>query len=331
MDYQYVFYWNPEDYYLIAFGDIINKDYVYYVTNAVENNSIITRSIHSLAFSDRVNKRIKIPLKEKWNSLYIKSLGSLDKQLPTQFVFHGSYYWMKSSDYFSFLKQIYPSNRIVMLLMDTIESYKKYFAEKYYGSFDVSYIKQTFDRVLTYNLFDSEKYGLEYYPSIYSKYEFDFTDECNTDVFFIGKSKNRIDQIHQAYENLTESGLKCDFYVTEVDETQKKYADIHYNQRLCYLDVLKKVVASKGLLEIVQEGSNGFTFRLDEALVYDKNIITNNPIIDTLEYRNNPKVFRFTRTPDIDANRYRDVAGLTFDYKGEYSPNQLIQYLEKTS
>lgn len=324
--YNYVFFWSPEDYYKIAFLDILNNDNIRYITDVLERKPLIEKYVHRVILSNKINKIISMPLKTKWRNSYF--INDFICARPIKFIFHGSFYWLKSVDYFRYLKNMYRNSSLVLLLMDTVDSYCKSYKNKYYGEFDIEYIKKNFEHILTYNKFDAEKYGFIYYPSIYSAIQYENNKKVESDVLFVGKAKDRLDAIHKAYRSLKLQGFSCDFYITDVPRNKMLYPEIHYNYPMPYYKVLEKVWKSRGILEIVQRGSLGFTFRLDEAIVYDKNIITNNFIVNDIRYGKSNKIFRFSEEIEIDINRYRIVTNESFNYSNDYSPIKLLEFMD---
>ena len=82
------------------------------------------------------------------------------------------------------------------------------------------------------------------------------------------------------YDRVTQLGLKCDFYVTEVEKDKQVAREgIIYNQRMPYRDVLKHVNQTKCILEILEDNENYFSLRTFEALAFRKKLITASPNI----------------------------------------------------
>lgn len=323
----FVFFWGSEDYYKAAFSDIENLSNVIYIQSIPRTENRILTTFHKIHNSTRINKRLNIPFKNIWFPLYFSD--SFENENKIVFVFHAAYYWLKGSNYFEYLRRKYPTSKLVFILMDTVDSYKRYFADRFTEGFDISYLRKSFDLLLTYNKSDSEKFNIEYYPSIYSTRHASKNEEPTYDIFFVGRAKDRLSDIHYAYKKLTEKGFACNFYISGVEPKRQEYPNrIHYNEYLSYNDVIKNIQRTRGLLEIVQGNSNGFTFRLDEALVFDKNIITNNPIVTNIPYRDSEKIFNFETINDITYGDFLKASLQSYHYQGDYSPVKLLEYLE---
>lgn len=323
--YNYVFFWGQEDYYKYVFANILSKKNVRYISEIPYFRCKIIKKIHRIHQSSKINKYINLPFRKLWINSYFKNDFSDNK--PIIFIFHGSYYWLRSMDYFQYLHKKYPGCKCILLLMDTVGSYIKYFNGKYYGDFDVNYLKLEFDYVLSYNKLDAVKYHFIYYPAIYSMTALK-KKNCSCDVFFVGRAKDRLEKIIDVYEKLTRKGLICDFYITGVPKVQQRYRNkIHYNEMLSYREVLNHINKAKAILEIVQGGSNGFTLRMNEAFAYDKNLITNNPIVLETQYKDSLKIFHIDALDKLEVERFQKSCNMSYKYGGEYSPVRLLDFL----
>ncbi len=325
----FVFFWGKEDYYRVAFADILNLDNVKYICRLPQTANKILNWMHKIHNSTMLNRIISIPLKSVWFRFYFRD--TFQNPFPKIFIFHASYYWLRQNDYFLYLKKKYPSCKIVFVLMDTVDSYIRYFRHRFKYGFDLDYIKKNFDLVLTYNKLDAKSFDLLYYPSIYSEIKmYNYNENFDIDVFFVGRAKDRLSDIYEAYDILKSKGFNCEFFLFDVDDkSQKKQPDIHYNEYLSYFEVLSYVKHSRGILEIVQKKSSGFTFRINEALSLDKNIITNNPIVDDFLYSESKKIFKVHALNEIDLNIYRKEALNSYKYKDDYSPQHFLSFVSK--
>lgn len=322
--FNYIFFFDIADYYRIMFKDIAGMKNIRLVSgNEVSNKAF--RFLRRVHFSKKINHWMNLPQKEIWNKFYFTDDFLDDK--PKIFVFHGSFYRLLSVDYFSYLRSVYPDCICILLFTDTIDSYDKAFGNDI--GFSIDLLKKNFDWVLSYNAEDAKKYDFMYYPLWYSRIELPKVEK-DIDVFFIGRAKDRLDSIHEAYLRLSNLGLRCKFIICDVARQNQQYDDILYNQNLSYDEVLQYVNRSKGLLEICQGGATGFTLRLLEALSYDKNLITDNRIIDVCGgelWTASPKIIRYEKTMNISKEQYEKTAEETYRYNGQYSPKHLLKML----
>ncbi len=137
--------------------------------------------------------------------------------------------------------------------------------------------------VWTFNENDAQQYGWQL------NNQFFFTSNiensgCISDgkkkytVFFIGLDKGRYKCLHNIFKLLQHKGIQCDFYLVGDEREQYDKADSGWikSKSIPYSQVLEHVSKCDAILDFVQDGQNGFTLRVLEALFYQKKLITNN-------------------------------------------------------
>jgi len=122
----------------------------------------------------------------------------------------------------------------------------------------------------------AEEFGVHYWGQFYNTNGISsFLSEKETvssDYFFLGQDKGR-KQILQSLENtLQQNGLTGEVVITN------KALQVSYQE---YLRMIKK---TKCLIDIVQEKQTGLTYRVMEALFFDKKLITNNKYIKNCDF-----------------------------------------------
>lgn len=170
-------------------------------------------------------------------------------------------------------------------------------------------IKDYYDAGITFNRRDAEELDLlftDYWPCILPEKKFE--PENQSDVFFVGQAKDRLRKILSVYEKLKDAGLKCDFWVSGVPESERRYShDIHYVSRstmnfLTYDEVLQHVMNTKCVLEILPFGQNYSSLRMNESLWYHKKLLTTN-LEAPSEWFYNPEIVQvFSDAKDIDTD-----------------------------
>lgn len=125
------------------------------------------------------------------------------------------------------------------------------------------------DRFWTFDPKDAETYHIMYNSPMYTRKVITSVNpnklESN-DVVFVGGAKKREAIINYVYEECKKRNLKLDFNVIK---NPKDY--------ISYSDYIKKIVGSKCILDITNEGQTGLTLRFMESLFLSKKLITNNP------------------------------------------------------
>ena len=192
-------------------------------------------------------------------------------------------------------------------------------------------MKEIFDLRMTFDSGEGKKYGLPVFDEIESKIDIDIDkDYPLSDVFFAGRAKNRLQKILTAYDKITEAGLKCDFYVTNVPEKERVYRQgiVYADEFMPYIDMLYKSVNSRCMLDINQDGAVGYTSRFLEAVMYNKKLIVDNPTVLKSKYYN-PQYIQYVESMDnIDTNFIKENCVVDYHYDDEFSPVYLIYQID---
>lgn len=327
MKYNYVIFGTDGDFFQQQISEIIGLENVRWIPFLMCNMNTIPRFVYRAHTSWLINEHIRLPLKKVWNGFYFKDDFEIER--PICFVFYASpeNYDLGDFGYLDYLKSEYPDCKLVIYFMDLIKH-----AFTRCQNFSIEKIKSRYDLVITYNQNDAEEYGFQYFVGHLSKLNITpSADAPRSDVVFVGLAKDRLPILLEIYEKLTAEGLRCDFHITGVPTKEQQYADkITYNKPMPYAEMVQRSVDSKCILEVVQKGAMGLSSRFSEAFMYDKLLISNNPIICYSEFYH-PEWMTTFKTPDeicvdwIRAN-WRDVRN---NYQGELSPKKLLNAIEK--
>ena len=166
------------------------------------------------------------------------------------------------------IRKKYPEIRIICWYWNTIN--------------DESVPIETDDKKIEYWSFDDkdcQKYflnkNIQYYcmPLKLEK------KEIQSDIFFIGRSKGRVEKINSIREIAESKGIKCDISI--VDD----------NNIIPYSEVKKKLMETKCVLEINKKDQTGLTLRAMESLFYEIKLITDNKLIINEAFYNRDNIF----------------------------------------
>ena len=180
---------------------------------------------------------------------------------------------------------------------------------------------------------DCEKYGFEFTDKIYSKVDIEkyaVESDQKSDVYFIGLAKDRMEKIYGIFQKLTAAGFTCDFtvIVNKINNYQKMYPGITFKtSRLSYSTILRKIAATKCILEICADGQDGLTMRFYEAVFYNKRLITNNRSAKKSELYNADYMQIIETDDDICLERVIGQEETEYNYQGEFSPSYFIKKL----
>ena len=84
---------------------------------------------------------------------------------------------------------------------------------------------------------------------------------------------------------------------------------------------------SRAILDITRSQNYGLTVRYFQSLAYNKNFITDNPFYRQDRFAS-PKLFLIDKNLEIDKEKFMDAAKFSSNYRNEYSPYRLVDFLE---
>jgi len=316
--YNYVILGGPE-FYEYAYADILElPNVVYYKDDWQGFNTSFSRIILRANFNDKVNRIIKAPFSKY---VYPRLFPfHFDEDRPLVFLFFNCRYSLLNSSYVEFLKQRYPSAKFVLYFQDIIKSNPHLNIERY---------RRLFDLLLSYDEGDCNQYGLQYFPTPYSRVKIPQNRFIEPfDVYFCGKAKNRYQEILNVHNRCVMQGLTCKFFLFGMEKDKMVSGEgIKYERSMSYNENLQYVQKCRCILEIMQQGATGFTPRLWEALTYGKHIISNNPGLKGSKYSEAPNVHQIEELNSMHYWIREDVEARSLE-KFVTNPIELINYIE---
>ncbi len=318
--YNYIFYNIFDDYFKPIFGSLSDFPFVKIFGRAFNANPIIEK-LFFLHWSAKINKIIKLPLKKIWFKKMCCHKFESEKAIC--YVFLGSKYVAEDKGFLNYIKKLNPNNKCVMLCFDLLQK----------TDIDITQLKENIEKIITYDLGESQKYGIDYLGMDYYTPLLDITtpNEFESDVYFLGFAKDRLAEIHNTYKYLTKNNIKCKFIICGTKPKERIDGEgLFYQEPISYMENLKNVCNTKCILEIIQGQSVAPTLRLREAKTYKRKLITNNPNEQYLNSLDESNLCVFKDIKEIDIGFVKSKINYdTFDDKYS-SPIELIEYLEET-
>ena len=320
MNYKFVIGGSSADFYLASYDDIMNNPDIVYRKKAIETSNPMLRFLYERHFNEKINNVIKLPFKSLWNPLILSH--NFDKSDRICFLLFSNYTRYIDTGLFEYLRRKHPNCKIVMFFQDLAEKNKYKYPEK---------LKEYFDLILSFDQQDCEKYGWLYYPLVYSDIEVeDDPDIGESDIYFVGKAKDRFDEIIACFEQCNKAGLKTDFHIVGVPEDRQLYkTKINYCSQMPYSENLKRIKKTKCMLEVMQQGGHGYTLRYCEAITFGKRLITDNSEVKQAPFYKPELVSVFSKTSEFDVE-FVLKSPMTVDYQfaHELSPYKLLEYID---
>ena len=319
MKYNYVILGSCDDYYKAAYSELDNYTNVCSIMDYMDSNNDLIKSLFRAHTSVKLNNIYDIPLKKIWYPYIFKNKFQ-DKNPICVLIFARNALF--SHDYIKYLRTNYEGCKIVVFWQDLVKTDCRKNIVKLIDEVDLAF---TFDQK------DAERYNMMYYPLVYSPLEVvNGANEQVSDVYFVGKAKDRLKVILQTYEKLRNDGLKCNFYITGVSESERIYKDeIHYCDGISYLDNLRNIQSTKCMLEVMQGGGAGYTLRYAEAMMYNRRIITNNSEIHKADFYDPRYIFQFSDPAQIDSSFVLNTDPVCFPSKNNLLPSKFLEHIDK--
>ena len=168
------------------------------------------------------------------------------------------------------IKKNNPQCKIIMYFWNFIDIHNEYILKD-----------KNVDEFWTFDVKDANKYKLKYNPQFYTKEVIlENDDNEKTDVIFLGRMKDRKNEILKIETEIKKKGLITNF---KIIENEKDF--------ISYDEYLKNVSATKCILDYNQKGQTGLSLRPMEALFLEKKLITNNKDIKNYDFYNPNNIF----------------------------------------
>ncbi|WP_026491281.1 hypothetical protein [Butyrivibrio sp. XPD2002] len=217
--------------------------------------------------------------------------------------------------------------KFVLLLFDSLDFKSNGGWNSISDCFDI------FDVVMTFDDNDAQKYGINHFSLPLDICANEGQRDIQTDLFFVGYNKKRSHLIENLYDRACMNGLKCDFNVIDRKKAVLSFflknKDIYKTRRICYRQVLKQIMQSNCILEVLCEGQKTSSLRYLEAVILNKKIITNNKNVKAMPLYNEEYVRYFEKIDDIDFDWIKTRENIDFNYQNEFSVRHLFDRLDR--
>ncbi len=278
----------------------------------------IIKGIRKVHLSKKINSQINLPFKNVWGC----SLREIhwDYNLKYYVILLGSSLWPIDYTYLLKIKKEY-NVKFILLMLDPWESDRMSASARKYA--DV--IK--FDYIFSFDPSDVKKYNFIYEDAPYSIIYDSKPCMIENDIYLAANAAIRggAGLFHRIYADMKRYCLKANYRLINVPNKDQKFKnEIIYNQYIQYPEVVKEVIRSNCILEVLSTGQSGATNRYHEAICYNKKLLTNNKNIVNLPFYNPDYIHVFEKPEDIDWEWVKERIPVDYHYDGRFSPTHLI-------
>ena len=314
-----------------CYRDLSSLDNVI-VKSTFQNNLKRLKLPYRLHMNGRINRVVKLPFKFVWNKHLFPDC-KFNNNNPICFIFSG--YWVKLAielNTIPYLRKKFIGCKIVWYLQDLVTKQYKFYDLDNADLIEFHSVRKLYDLVVSYDKGDCLRYNLNYYPTPFSCYHGNLWDMSFSDIYFCAKVKDRLPEVMRTYQLLVDQGLKVEFYLTGVEQKdQIEKEGITYGGNVSYEVIIQKVLHTKCILEIMQNGAEGFTMRTNEAIVFKKKLLTNNSKIKNSTFYD-PANISIIENGRIETSFIQKIKneGYTCEYENaqDLSPINFIIYVD---
>jgi hypothetical protein len=317
MAYKYFVFGGMSSYLKAISADYHNNPEVY-VYN--ENENRFKRLLLRAHYSYRLNKIVRLPFKQLWYKTIMPAKHKINPRRKI-FIFSESSQLSYSAALLKKTKKLYPDSILCFTFANPPNET---------NLSRLSYVRPFFNYVITFSQSFAKDDWVFYGNGRYSKNDIPKNNLPNTDIFFIGKNKGRLPLLLDIYDRMSELGLTCDFYITDVDTSELLPREgIVYNKYLDYLDVLKHIDKTKCVLEVLEGSYSYESLRTFEALTYGKRLITTNLAIEKSPYYMATNMHPISNASEIQKEWFSlPIEPYNIDISS-FSPLRFLEFIKK--
>lgn len=318
--YNYVFYGATNRFLRDTFREMDELDNATVRGDFLDGDHPILGKLFKFHTYPQFNRIVNLPGKSIWLNHCFHF--DFPEERPICFIFEMKYY---NQDFFlNYLRKTYPNCKLVITFRDQYERKKGRFKD-----LEIEDLFKKFDLVMSYDKGDCEKYNMIYFNLEASLKQLEKAPDYPwSDVVFVGRAKGRIERIIRAYDILSSAGLKCYFYVVG-EKDVKHHGDIIFTDKIMpYEDMLNNTINSRCVLELSQNREYGFTSRAQEAIMYNKKLITDSLIVREQRFYPSKDILFINDVNEINPEFVKDSSVVDYGYDGDYSPVRLIENIE---
>lgn len=169
----------------------------------------------------------------------------------------------------------------------------------------------------SYDRGDCGKYGLHFNTIMYDRTLKLAESKPEYDTLFLGFLKDRKEDLLSLHRMMENASLKPHFVIVDY---RKEHEDLPFDftdKYIPYYDYLKLVGNSRAILDISQQGQDGYSMRVMEALFFQKKLITTNAAVrDAAFYRDsNILIIDFGKTTTEEIHAFYEKPFQPYDEK----------------
>lgn len=305
----------------LIFGDLVRDERVIYLTHPLRSLGKLGNIVRKIHLATKINKYVPLPFRGIWDNSLTLNQVQFDNDTQYHIIFIITSIVKYRLEYLKKLQRKFNLNYYLYML-DSVDTENGREVKHYLDN------AQLFKRIYSFDKQDCEKYGFSLMIQPLTRFEQTYKGETQFDLYFLGRPKGRLPLLVALSEKCKQQAT-LNFKIISNDEKEKVLLQERgwLSDYVPYEQNIREVHAANVLLELVQENQSGNTLRYQEAIIYNKKLLTNNQNIKQLPFYNPEFMKVFKSVDEIDLEWIIRRENVNYGYNDEFSAKKLIDHI----
>ncbi|WP_143413757.1 hypothetical protein [Haemophilus paracuniculus] len=307
----------------LVFGDLKFDERVIYLEKPLNPISSLLDNFRKIHLATKINKKVELPLRGIWDKTLSLSTINFSKDVKYHIIFINTSIVKYNIEYLRNLKKQYNID-FYLYMLDSVNTYRGYEVRQYLFQYNI------LTRIYSFDNEDCKKYQFTYFVQPIAKQNLknEGISENDYDLYFLGRSKGRGSELAKFYEKYHKQ-LKLNIKVLPDNQTEEdSFRKLGiYSDYIPYIENVSNILKSNVILELLQHKQSGNSLRYQEAIIYNKKLITTNKNIVNLPFFNEKNMVIIDNLDQIDLDWIQDKTIVDYCYNNEFSATKLIDHI----
>lgn len=325
MKYNYVFFASKANYYKYMYQEMVTQSNVQIFWDKADLLPLLSpveQKLSKIHLLEHTNALFQLPLKKIWYFRAVKRI-MFSNPNPICFIWHHHYISEIQNGMIEYLRKRFPNSKHIYFFTEPQEVNNE----------TVRYYQEKMDIVSIFDPHMAEKYNMLFIPNVYPNKRFKAVTSYKYDICFIGNDKGRREELLKISQLCKEKAIRAAFYVrkdvncdSDIDSEQ----GVNYiHGKLTYAEILEITEQSRCILEMRVAPHYACSLRVQEAVIFNKKLVTNNRNIYDMPCCKDSKWISYFETPEtIDWDFVLREENVNYDYNLEYSTKTWLNTIE---
>lgn len=269
-----------------------------------------------------LHMRSPLPMKRIWYFWASKSI-KFENNNPLCFIWHHRFLSQIENGMVEYLRKSFPQSKHIYFFTD----------QWTVNNDSVKFFRNKMDKVAVFDYNIAKKYQIMFLPNVYPDAEKVVGEgTIKYDICFVGHDKGREGDLQAIARLCEKNDIRTAFYIARKEGVAEGIrGNINYiDKKLAYTEVVEIIKSSNCILELNVEPDRSCSLRIQEAVVWNKKLITNNRNVGNMPCCKNSRwIHYFDKPEDIDWNFVKRNEDVDYHYQGEYSAVNWLHAIEE--